>query len=233
MNNTFTFDSAQYNFWPIYDCIKQYYPLGIPKNYGEGIYVEYKGFTDMEKIIVDNIHDAETYKRNWVSFTKRMSVELGLKVFGTTYGQAPSYSAYLLSTSKKEGNRWYYKELHFSVSLLGKFFQIYGLHKTQLSYEDEPISYSVENIKEIITSPHDEFKESFAAVEQKIIQQFKGYRLVPFSIGQLVLNGLEVYHTDKESSTVNMALFNHLLDDEIMDVDVIGNSDYGIDSWKK
>ncbi|WP_422350308.1 hypothetical protein [Flagellimonas sp.] len=235
MTNTFDFDFEAYDFWPLYQTIQKFYPIGILKNYGEGIHREYEGYKALERLLVENIHDEKTWKSNWVSFTKKLGSELEKKTFGTTYGQAPSYSAYLILDWKKDGNRSNYKELHFSVSLLGNYFQIYGIEKTQLSYEDEVMPYQVENVKEVIVSPIDDFKNHFEAVEEKIKKQFKGYRLVPFYIGQSRIQGLEVYHLDKENCTVNMALFNDFMGygDQIVDVELRGDMDYGMDGWKK
>ena len=235
MNNSFSFNSDVYNFWPLYDSIKKYYPIGIKKNQDLEIYRQYQGIQELEKILINNIGDKKTYQSQWVSFIKKVGSDLGKKVNGTTYGLVPSYSAYLLLDSKKSGNRWNYKELHFAVSLLGKYFQLYGLEKTALNYEDQPIPYQVQNLKEIIVSPLEDYKDYFENVELKITQVFKDYRLVPFTIGQSIINGLEIYHLDREYCSINMALFNDFLGfgEELNEVTIRGDINYGMYGWKK
>lgn len=128
-----------------------------------------------------------------------------------------------------------YKELHFAVSLLGKYYQIYGLNKTVLSYDDLSVPYQIQNLKEIVVSPIDEYKAYFESVELKITEKFKDYRLVPFAVGQSVINGLEIFHLDNENCSINMALFNDFLGfgEQVGEVDIRGDLNYGMDSWRK
>jgi hypothetical protein len=53
----FSFNTDKHDFWPIYDAIKQFYPIGIQKNDDDGMYVSYPGIKLLETIIIDNIHN--------------------------------------------------------------------------------------------------------------------------------------------------------------------------------
>ncbi|MCB0372223.1 MAG: hypothetical protein KDD31_04335 [Muricauda sp.] len=235
MGNSFSFNSEEYDFWPLYNSIKKYYTIGIKKNQDMDIYRQYPGILELEKVLLENIGNKKTYQRNWTSFIRRIGSEIGKEVTGTTFGLVPSYSAFLILDLEKEGNRCNYKELHFSVSLLGKYYQIYGLNKTVLSYDDLSIPYQIQNLKELVVSPIDEYKAYFESVEFKITEEFKDYRLVPFVVGQSVINGLEIFHLDKENCSINMALFNDFLGfgEQVGEVDIRGDLNYGMDSWKK
>ena len=41
MKHNFSFSSHEYNFWEIYQAIMKYYPIGIDRGEGGGIYFEY------------------------------------------------------------------------------------------------------------------------------------------------------------------------------------------------
>ncbi|WP_220473548.1 hypothetical protein [Flagellimonas pelagia] len=236
MGKSFSFNSKEYDFWSLYNSIKKYYPIGIKKNQDLDIYRQYPGILELEKILLESIADKKTYQRNWTSYIKRIGSELGKEVTGTTFGLVPSYSAFLiLDFQKISSNRGVYKELHFAVSLLGKYYQIYGLNKTVLSYDDLSVPYQIQNLKEIVVSPIDEYKAYFESVELKITEEFKDYRMVPFAIGQLVINGLEILHLDKENCSINMALFNDFLGlgEQMDEADVRGDINYGMDAWRK
>jgi hypothetical protein len=46
----FYFHYGQYDFWDIYECIKKYYPIGIPKD-ESGMYLNYPGMKALEAVI--------------------------------------------------------------------------------------------------------------------------------------------------------------------------------------
>lgn len=231
MQLSFSFNCEEYDLWEIYETIKKYYPIGISREEGIGIYFEYSGIKELEKIIVENIHDDKKYNENWGAFTEELGIELNLKMEGTTYGQAPSFSSSIILESNKMGVCHHTKELHFSVSLIGNFFQIYGLDRTLIREINLSRGYSVINV--VTTSPFEEFKETFEIVEKKIQEKYPTHRIIPFAFGQAIINGLQVRYVDAEICSINMALFNHFLSEENISKSTRGNKYYGIDKWKK
>ncbi len=227
----FSFNSHHYDFWEIYDVIKTYYPIGIEKGIGKGIYFEYPGIKALEKIIVANIHNQDKWKTNWVKFTNEIGLELEKPMIGTTYGQAPSYSSSVILEQNKLKHLVHNKELHFAVSLIGRFYQIYGLDITLIREINRKKGFTARNV--ITTSPYKEFKESFEFVEEKIKNKFPDYRIIPFSIGQLVIKGLQVRYLDDTDCSVNQALFNKALSGRSIPIANRGDSYYGIEYWKK
>src|SRR5688572_29262462 len=115
----FTFEEELFNFWPIFECIQKYYPVGITLNEdNEKFYRSYPGFIELEKIIVDNIHNRKNLRERWTLFEKHLKSKLKVKVEGTTYGLNPSFSASLILEQRKSKGIISSKELHFAVSLL-------------------------------------------------------------------------------------------------------------------
>lgn len=57
---TFSFNTKKHNFWLIYDAIKLYYPIGIPKD-EHSIYFNYPGIKNLTALIVEKIHNSDNY----------------------------------------------------------------------------------------------------------------------------------------------------------------------------
>lgn len=230
MSHNFGFNSTTHNYWDIYEIIKRYYPIGINQNEGRGIHNKYNGLKELEAIIVENIHVAENYRSRWTNFTRMIGNELEKQIEGRTYGQAPSFSSSILLESNQIENCLHSKELHFSVSLIGEFYQIYGLDLTTVIEQNEDVGYSSINV--ITTSPFEEFRDSFELVEDKILEKHPTHRIIPFSIGQSVLKGLQVGYIDDENCSINQALFNHFLGEENLTKSIRGNKYYGESKWE-
>lgn len=65
MNRYFSFNSDEYDFWPLYNSIKKYYPIGIKKNQQFDIYRKYEGIQKLEKLLVEKIGpENANYKKN-------------------------------------------------------------------------------------------------------------------------------------------------------------------------
>jgi len=210
MKFNFSFNSKTHDFWEIYHSIKKYYPIGLEQHLGEGIYYEYKGLRELEKIIVDNVHNDENYKERWVKFTDEMGHELNKEINGTTYGQAPSYSSSIILFRNTVENCLHVKALHFAVSFVGDYFQIYGLDLTTILDEVEERGFrkGYTAVNSVTSSPFAEFEETFKYVEQK----------------------LRLRYVDELNCSVNMALFNQTLSGS---ENSRGDSFYGNDDWLK
>ena len=231
MTLPFSFNSDKYDLWEIYETIKKFYPIGIGKMDGGGIYLEYPGIKALEKIVIENIHDRKNYTERWVDFTKDLATKIDLGFVGTTFGQAPSFSASLVLSRNQVENCLHNKELHFSVSLIGNYFQIYGLDTTRIMEKDGDSGYSAVNV--VTTSPFEEFKEAYDFVEHHIRTRYPNHRLVPFAFGQQIISGLQVRYLDNELCSANMAIFNGVLREENISEFARGDRYYGMDNWLK
>src|SRR5688500_5405881 len=119
----FCFNYDKFDFWKIYDSIKQFYPIGIKKDDSK-MFFSYPGIKELVKIVVNNIHDPGKYNSTWKEFTKEIESQLGKEVVETTYGQAPSFSAFVLLETSMQNNLTRTQELHFFVSLTGPYYTV-------------------------------------------------------------------------------------------------------------
>ncbi len=231
MVNNFSFNLKTHDFWEVYETIKKYYPIGLRRFQGKGIYFEYPGIKKLSKIVVENTHDQNNFKERWVNFSDGIAEELKLQHIGTTLGQAPSFSSSIVIKRKKIENCIHCKKINFSVSLLGDYYQIFGSDSITIQEGKGAIYYPSVNI--ITTSPHEEFEEIFKFVEQKIRNKYPNHKIIPFRLGQFIIDGLQVRYLDDEDCTINKALFNSSLSEEYIKRYTRGNNGYGMEVWKR
>ncbi|QHT69420.1 hypothetical protein GXP67_23640 [Rhodocytophaga rosea] len=250
MKKNFTFDTETYNYWPIYEAIKKYYPLGIFQNDEDSAsYQSYPGLRELEKILLENIHNEESYRKDWITFLDFLKDEFKKEVIGTTYGNSPCFSAYIKLKEKLFDNITVYKELHFAISLLCPFYSIYGLDYTTLTLEKETYkgqeAYSnlddedklqyFEAINSMTVSPYSEYKEYFIKLERKIKERFTNYRLVPHSINCMYLSGLTLFKSfsySKKSCTIHSGLFHDHFEVNTKVHLIRGDEEYGSKQWE-
>jgi hypothetical protein len=242
LNESFTFDENGFDYWPIYNAIKDYYPLGIPFNpESETFYRSYPGSKERVRLIIDNIHNNEQFEERWGKFQNQIGQELGVAVEGTTNPMAPSFSAALKLENKSIGNMTSGKELHFAVSLLGPFFTIYGIDyagvalRRDVSWapdiEDGQVYYH--STCAITTSPYLEYQEHFTWLEQRLRERYSGYRIVPFEISAQIIRGLQVDYGATPLNDISHTVFNGLFhDNHEMNWQLTrGDESYGADDW--
>ncbi|MEO7174354.1 MAG: hypothetical protein ABI002_01085 [Saprospiraceae bacterium] len=220
----FQFNPDKYNFWKIYDAIKRCYPIGVTKEEGS-IYYSYPGLKALEEIIVDNIHNNAHFIERWVNFTAELGKEIGKEINGTTYGQAPSFSSYVLVDTVTIEDITRRKELHFFVSLVGPFYTIIG-QDNNLIIENDAVYRSTNYL---VVSPEKEYADAFILLCEKIENQFKGFRFVPYKICMQTIEGLSARYTDEKSNSIFHALFNNQID--FSAVSKIGNGRFKLEDW--
>ena len=202
------FNSGKFDFWKIYDAIKRFYPIGVKIDENK-IYFSYPGLKELEDIVVDNIHDDNHFSERWGSFTKAIEKEIGKEIIGTTSGQAPSFSSYVLLDTISVDDLTRTKELHFFVSLVGPFYTIVGQDNSEVKIYD---NRSYKSTSYLVVSPEREFADSFKFICDKIENRFRGFRFVPFEICKQTIEGLYVRYSDENLNSVFHALFNNQVD---------------------
>lgn len=223
----FLYNTQRFDFSSIEDAIRRFYPIGISRDEGAA-YFQFSGVKDLERIVVENVHHVDRFNQNWVSFCNEIETEFKKPVISTTYGQAPSFSAYLLLESATHANLTRSKELHFFVSLLGPFYTVLGLDNNKVTLSDQQHFISTNYI---VLSPENEFAEPFRVVCDLIESRFSSFRFVPSAICQQAIPGLWVRYSDSSTNTVFNALFNDQVDDSIPRS--IGNRTYKLEQWLK
>jgi hypothetical protein len=166
------------------------------------------------------------------SFEKEISERFNIEVIGTTYGQAPSFSCDLIIEIVEVDQLKRIKKLSIAVSLIGKFFTIYGVDETIIIEKNENIfDFNFHSINVLTTSPYREFETIFKDLKSMVEARFSDYKFVPFAINSMFIKGLQVRYLDKEECTIYNALFNHLLDTYDTRKLTRGNRHYGCDDW--
>ncbi|MDR3711992.1 MAG: hypothetical protein P4L51_04190 [Puia sp.] len=206
----FSFNHEKYDFWPVYDCIKKYYPIGIPKD-DTGLYKSYSGIRSLEKIIIDNIHDEHKFTSGWEAFEKAVEYRTHKIVYGTTSGQTPCFSSFIELERRAAENLTRIREIHFFVSLTGPFYTVLGHDRSEIVLEDDKV-YATNFLA---ISPENEYKELFELICLSIEEKFAGYRFVPYGIYSQRIEGLDIHYTGytgEKLNTIFNALFNNHVD---------------------
>lgn len=201
-------EKEKFDFWSVYKSIIEYYPIGIENDYPCPFF-EYQGIKKLEDIVVQKVHDDKNYNEEWASYWEKVSEEVGLPIVGTTYGQAPSFSAYLILKEEKGSYCDYFEELHFSVSFVGPFYTIVGQSRTEVHQGDKLERFSAVN--KVNSSPTEETQKYFELLIQKIKSKYPNYKFVPYDINELFIEGLRVPYRDEKRNRVYNALFNDLI----------------------
>lgn len=223
----FYFNSDKFDFWVIYEAIKQFYPIGINRDESK-MYFSYPGIKKLENILIDSIHDNNHFSDRWEKFTKELYSEIGKEVIGTTYGQAPSFSSYVLLETTSIDNLVRTKELHFFVSLIGPFYTIIGQDNNTVKLAENK---NYRSTSYLVLSPENEYADTFQLLCNKIEDRFTGFRFVPFEICQQAIEGLNVRYSDENLNFVFHALFNDQVDLNLWRK--IGNGRFKAQDWVK
>jgi hypothetical protein len=214
----------------IFEAILKYYPVGIKSD--SPAYHEFPGQVELGKIVVDNIHSNKNFKARWKDFDKEIKAELRKKIDGQTYATRPSFSSSLILKKFTHNELIYFKSIHYSVSLVGPFFTIYGVDETAIRDNKDGRDRFYTAINIVTVSPHKEFESDFNFIKSKIEERFKGYKFIPFRLHSMSIEGLYDPYKDNEEYTIYRALF----DDFLNGYDSFrrrGDDSYGFDEWVK
>ena len=218
------FDHEKFEFWKIYDSIRHYYPIGVERS-DPRFFSSYEGQKDLEKLIVENLHNHQNYTSKWETFTNEVSIHLNKEIIGTTYGQAPSFSAFVLLDTIVVSNLVRSIELHFFVSLLGPYYTIIAQDKNVIQMDENNFL----STNYLTISPHGSSANEFQFLCDKIEDRFQGYRFVPFAICDQTIEGLWVRYSDDKPGAVLQALFNNHI--ELTTKNIVGDQWYKSADW--
>jgi hypothetical protein len=218
------FFSPKHDFWPIYAQLQRYYPLGLSPEVPLDLRA-YPGYQELEARIVEYIHDKAVLQAHWGAFETELAATTGFSVRGTTYGQAPCFSA-VLELGATAGGEWRVEqELFFAVSLVGPFYTVLG--RDQLVYPlDEHTTGR--NTALLTVSPVGAYEAVFAHVCSAIEERFVRHRFVPFRLATLPLTGLYLPGRDGTTQPLFYGLFNDQVD---VQANTVGERDYKHEGW--
>lgn len=218
------FFSPKYDFWPIYDHLKRYFPLGLTHEEPTDLKA-YPGYQELEARVVETFKDGGFYQTDWMAFEAEVEAVAAHVVRGTTYGQAPSFSAVLNLSTTDSGECRVAKGLFFAVSLVGPFYTVMG-HDTVIYPLDAHTV--VRQTAYLTVSPFGAYEPVFDLVCAAIERRFAGHRFIPFMIARLPLTGLYIPGKEGASHPLFYGLFNDHLD---IQTRTVGDSGYKHGDW--
>ncbi len=237
MNNhsNFSFRTDRYDFWPIYEALRKFYPIGI-KNQEGGIFYDYPGIIALGRLIAENVIEVSNYENRWKDRMDKWSAVIEKNIIGTTYGQEPSFSAYIEIEKTESDNSIFEKKLHFTVSLIGPFYTIFAVDSTiliekdfKLSEKDAPRNRHYPVTHRTTISPYREYAEVFEKTRSLIEKDFQNYHFVPHYIHSSAIKGLYVPYRDDSFNRIYHGLFNQQFDFNSI---LVGDKyKYGFDQW--
>lgn len=245
MHKYFSFNPQRYDFWPVYETIKQYYPLGLRAQRDNDVLLQgYRGQERLQQLTADNIVDAKVYRSRWSTFRKELQAALKKRVHSDTSLFEPCFNGYIPLLKEQGASITYTKELRFCISFLGPYFAIYGLDASVIRLPESRPYQAPDDAETFLgfrratlavtVSPYQEYAALFTSLEQQIRLRFPGYRLLPFNIGLQLLDGLPHDSAGMErDQAVFEALFHsqHHLPDLLRGA-IRGDAYYGMDEWR-
>lgn len=228
--NQFGFNTEKFDFWPIYEAIKKYYPIGITSD--SHFYGSYPGFIELTNILVEYIHEGKNPIFNWQELLADISENTKCEVRNTTYGQQFCYSASLIFETSSHNHFTHQNQIHFFISLIGPFYTIIGESENELVVNDGDYLPRFSSTNYFVASPYNEFSTPFSSVEEVLKRRLPGYKFVPYWIHQQQIDGLILYHQDENKRP---SIFNILFNDHIRFIRsfgrTLGNHYYGNEAW--
>lgn len=220
----FYFNYEKYDFWNLYNCIHQFFPIGVPEGV-TAFYNDYPGMKLYNQIIKENIYKIGPQSVVWNNLLKVLKKEYAEQLLGTTTGITSCFCGKINLNNDKQGDLNRIQELHFYISLLGQFYTVVGMDLSEIEI-DEMVFRST-NL--LIISPELNFKNSFITVTSRIEEIFKNFRFVPYTIYEQKITGLALPYK-LENCTVFDALFNDGID---LGAKIFGDKMYKNQQWKK
>ena len=234
------FNFYRHNFEPILETIKTYFPIDNSEANRDSIN---EFLIKIENVINENLDKNNSYKGKWGKFKNLLREEFQKPVQETMSTNYPCFSGAIELQKTQYESVVYIKELNFYISLLGPYYTILGIDKSEIILEEiiqgstnpteQKYKESYPAVNAITVSPHLEYEESFKLLQKLILDNFINYQYVPFQIGMITIPGIskiERYSKLNLQSSVFGSLFRP-------DVNFAnkerGDFYYGYDDWLK
>lgn len=224
-DNNFNFNPEKFDFREICECISMYYPAGI-SNEAAGAGQSFKGSKSLADIIVDHTHNQHNFKERWVSFDAEMARSVDKEVMGATYGRSPCFNSYIVIEKYDAGGLIRYKELHYFISFIGKFYTVIGIDHNEVATGNDVFR----SVNYLVVSPVDVFAELFTTVCEVIEKKLNTYRFVPFSICKQKIARLNAGDQDEVKDRVFDAIFGSSFI-SAGEPNISGDEDYKASDW--
>ncbi|MCF3109996.1 hypothetical protein LL912_14535 [Niabella sp. CC-SYL272] len=231
--NGFRFNTEKFDFRPIYEAIKRYYPIGVDSD--PDFYRSYPGQIEFTGILNEHFYKGGNWlTASWNQLLKELSGNTNKEMINTSYGRHCCYSATRITDTITYNNRTHQNTIHFFVSLLAPFYTITGESQNILTVKEDDWLPRYYSTNYFVVPPQGEFSEMFIRVEEAIETVFKGSRFVPYCINVQELEGLYLENLDTGRKPI---IFNVLFNDHIHLPDPkyrpVGDTFYKNEAWTK
>ena len=227
----FTFNSATHDFWPVYDAIKTYYPIGIQESVSS-LYFDYEGQKKLGKLILDNIHDPKNFKERFLDFSELVQNQFGLEVQDTTSGQQPLFSLELILEKTEYPGLIKIKKLCLGISLLGDFYTIFGINETIVIGDQKPYPHHYHAVNAVTASPVNDFEQPYLDLKKAVQERYPNHKQIPFAVLTSYMHGLYSKYGVGDECMVYNALFDQKLTTDYL-FQQQGDRYYANDEWLK
>ena len=199
----FHFNSEKYEFEEITHAIQQCY-LGNEQDKGKNEFGEYKVSAELGRLIIKYFYDNDMFFLPWRNCKDRIAAGTAFPLKDITSAETPCFHAFITFEEQVTGNFTRTKELHFFVSITGRFYTVIGQDNSELVVD----GMHFRSTTCLIVSPVNEYAELFQQLTSIIEKEFSGYRFVPFSIYSQPLTEMNTGYLDEAPAAVFEAIFN-------------------------
>lgn len=240
MNDKLNWGYQKHDFSSIQETLSKYFPVENPEHYNKKNIGDFKGVKAIEEILDDNFCTNKRYLERWGKFKKFLKQELKKPIHETMIAWYPCYSGFITLKKEKFKNITYTKELHFFISLLGPYYTILGIDRSEVELEEvypdldssEKIKYRVYDASHVLTvSPYQEYKELFLILQNKVLEYFPSFKYIPYDINKKKVKGISLVYPDCEAK-VKGSVFSALFRPEVsFNTETRGETSFGFNEW--
>lgn len=108
------FNTETMDFWPMYESIKQFYPLGFKRDDPWKMFYAYPGMYRLGKIKAENINDEGKFSR-WAEFTEEIAAISQKQVIDRTIVDKPCFNSCIVPETITSHSITREKQLQFFV----------------------------------------------------------------------------------------------------------------------
>jgi len=231
-------DHTKHDFSAIEETLYKYFPIKNFELYNEENVQNFQGFKEIEEILNDNFFTTKNYRERWGKFKKFLKQEFKKTIYESMVAWYPCYSGFIVLQKDSNKNLTYRKELHFFISLLGPYYTILGIDKSEVQLEEafRDLDQAENSIirtypaNHVLTvSPYMEYKESFIILQKKILEYFPSLKYVPYQVNLRKVEGISLLYPESEGNIKDSVFSALFKPDHSLNTTTRGDAFYGYD----
>lgn len=227
-------ESNNIDYSPIYETLKEFYPLD--NNISPNEIKDFEGLNKINQLIDNNFINRKNYKEIWGKLKSQLKKVLNEQINEINTLSEPCYTGYIVIQKQTINNITHQKELHFFISLLGPYFTIIGIDKCNLTLEEEMRSQLkfdrvFSSNLALTVSPYLEFETQFLKLQNSIKNHYPELKFIPYSINNKKLEGISLIHTNSDFQTKDTIFSGLFKPENYFNASIRGNINYGQEDW--